>query len=132
MVALLHYDAVDLNLGDVAYNTITDITKSNLGKDTPQGCATNSAKTCRWQGTNPQNRGLSFTFGCSNSIYNHCCCKFSRSASIRKIKLGSRVTLEEERLEMPAESPTTLPLSTSSWHRTVLRTCPCSGTTDAE
>lgn len=100
---ILMYEALG-ELADRAYTSITGITSAQLGETLRRQCGKNSAKTCLCQGTNQENEGQSYTFGCSWSLYNHSACKFSKSytTGARKFRItggNQAVVPAEEELE---------------------------------
>ena len=85
------YEAVNRSLADLTYNSVCAVTRQEKGQDTKRKCGTNAAKTCMCQGSDESEKGLSYTFGCSTSLYPHTYCKFGKAkdGNVRKFRLDN-------------------------------------------
>ena len=96
------FDAISSVLLDEAYLAVREFNLQNLGMDAKvRGCAYNSSKSCRCQGTDNKLMGRSFTFGCTESVCNRKACKFAVSKKyVRKFKLEGKVEEEDGMVEL--------------------------------
>lgn len=97
VISIIAWEGVYKELADATYDNMVDIL-GRYGKAYQRHCETNSKKTCACQGTNDENSGASFTFGCSWSMYFDGCKygKSNKSECVRKFKLEKDAPADKE------------------------------------
>ncbi|RZF33620.1 hypothetical protein LSTR_LSTR006998 [Laodelphax striatellus] len=99
VVVIVAWDGLPANEADDLYDFMSK-NQSNFGDPVKRGCSSNRKKTCSCQGDNPESSGVSFSFGCSFSVF-FSGCKFARSKDAKKFNV-SELSVQSE-LEMCTE-----------------------------
>ena len=85
VATILMYNAVRFSLAMQDYDTVSQVKSEGNGEGTAIQCGANPAKSCNCQGEDDSLSGLSYTFGCSTSLYLHSQCKFGKSSDKKSV-----------------------------------------------
>eukprot|EP00731_Ephydatia_muelleri_P028336 Em0019g1209a len=97
VVSIVFWDCVSADTLEHIYDYLTDVLPE-YGTPTERQCSRNDSKTCGCQGEDSENRGASYSFGCTWVVYYNGC-KFAKSQEPRKFKLTDE-SKEESLKEM--------------------------------
>ncbi|GAB1600754.1 methylcytosine dioxygenase tet3-A-like, partial [Argonauta hians] len=89
IVGVVAWEGIPNTLANEMYEYLVP-TLTQFGVETDRRCGYNERKTCACQGVDSKQRGASFSFGCSWSMYFNGC-KFARSKDAKKFRLKDRV-----------------------------------------
>ena len=94
VVTIVVWEAFPVQQVNDIYRFLTS-TLPKYGNPTPRKCSANDSKSCACQGTNPETKGASYSFGCSWAVYYNGC-KFARSKEPRKFRLKDASEREKD------------------------------------